>query len=218
MARIARVVVPGLPHHLTQRGYRGQQTFFGDEDFAEYRRLMALSCWDCGTRVWAYCLTPNQVQLIMVPSSADGLRCAVAEAHRRYTRMINLRQGWRGRLWQERFHSVVLDEPHLLAAARYVERYPARAGLCASPEDWPWSSAQPHLRAAKDQLVEVPALLKLVPDWHSHLAAPDADGFSEQLELHSRTGRPLGADEFVQGIETRLGRYLRPRKPGPRPK
>jgi putative transposase len=218
MARIARVVVPGLPHHVTQRGNRDQQTFFADEDFAEYRRLMAVSCKECATRVWAYCLMPNQVHLIMVPSTADGLRCAVAEAHRRYTRAINAREGWRGHLWQERFHSFVMDEPQLLAVARYVERNPATAGLCDSPEDWPWSSAGAHLRAANDELVEVRALLKRVPDWRSHLSAPDADGLSEQLQLHSRTGRPLGADEFVKGIETRLGRTLRPRKPGPRPK
>lgn len=95
MARIARVV-PGFPHHVTQRGNRRQQTFFGDEDFAEYRRAMAVSCREWGTRVWTYCLMPNHVHLIMVPSTANGLRCALAEAHRRYTRMINFREGWRG--------------------------------------------------------------------------------------------------------------------------
>ena len=218
MARIARVVVPGLAHHVTQRGNRRQQIFFGDEDFAEYRRLMAVSCRECGTRVWAYCLMPNHVHLIMVPSSADGLRCAVAEAHRRYTRMINLREGWRGHLWQERFHSFVMDEPHLLAAARYVERNPARAGLCDHAQDWPWSSADAHLRGANDALVEVRPLLKLIPDWRGYLCAPDADGLAEQLNLHSRTGRPLGTDDFVKRIEVRLARRLRPRKPGPKPK
>ena len=169
MARIARVVVPGFPHHVTQRGNRRQQTFFGEADFAEYRRLMASSCKDCATAIWAYCLMPNPVHLIMVPSGKDGLRCAVAEAHRSYTRMINFREGWRGHLWQERFHSFVMDEHHLLAAARYVERNPVRAGLCASAEDrdWPWSSAHAHLREVDDALVQVRPLLDLVPDWRS---------------------------------------------------
>jgi putative transposase len=100
---------------------------------------MASSCEGCGTQVWAYCLMPNPVHLFMVPGEEDGLRCAVAEAHRRYTRMINFRHGWRGRLWQERFHSFVMDARYLLAAVRYVERNPLRAGLCKSVEGWCWS-------------------------------------------------------------------------------
>jgi putative transposase len=215
MARIARVVVPGLPHHVTQRGNRRQQTFFSDEDYAEYLRLMAASCTACGTRVWAYCLMPNHVHLILVPSGADGLRCALGEAHRRYTRRVNLREGWRGHLWQERFHSFVMDEAHLLGAARYVERNPVRAGLCASAEQWPWSSAGAHLRGEDDALVEVGPLLALIPKWREYLTASNPDEQWEQLHLHSRTGRPLGSEEFVKGLETRLGRRLRRRKPGP---
>jgi len=218
MARVARVVAPGFPHHVTQRGNRRQQTFFSDEDFAEYRHLMASSCEGCGTQVWAYCLMPNHVHLIMVPGAEDGLRCAVAEAHRRYTRMINFRQGWRGHLWQERFHSFVMDEQYLFAAVRYVERNPLRAGLCRSVEDWRWSSAQAHLRGQDDQLVRVRPLLEMIPDWLHFLAQPDADRLPEHIHLHSRTGRPLGSAVFVKELEVRLRRSLRPRKPGPKPK
>jgi putative transposase len=218
MARVARVVVPRLPHHVTQRGNRRQQTFFTDEDFAEYRKLMASSCEGCGTQVWAYCLMPNHVHLIMVPDEEDGLRCAVAEAHRRYTRMINFRQGWRGHLWQERFHSFVMDEQHLLAAVRYVERNPLRAGLCRSVEDWRWSSARAHLSEQDDGLVRVRPLLKMIPDWRYFLAQPDANTLSEQIHLHARTGRPLGSEDFVKNLELRLRRTLGPRKPGPKPK
>ena len=146
MARIARVVASGYPHHVTQRGNRRQQTFFSDDDYREYLRLMSASCARSGTEVWAYCLMPNHVHLIMVPQHADGLRSAVSEAHRRFTLRINVREGWQGHLWQERFHSFLLDETHLLAAVRYVENNPVRAGLCAHAEDWPWSSLQERLR------------------------------------------------------------------------
>src|SRR6516225_1367121 len=71
--------------------------------------------------VWAYCLMPNHVHLIAIPQSADGLRHAIGEVHRRYTRMVNFREGWRGHLWQGRFASFVLDEPYLLTAARAEE-------------------------------------------------------------------------------------------------
>ena len=110
MPRLARVVVPGLPHHITQRGNRRQQTFSCDEDYRSYLELMGQWCSAHQVEIWAYCLMPNHVHLIAVPQSADGLRRAVGEAHRRYTRSVNFREGWRGHLWQGRFASFVLDE------------------------------------------------------------------------------------------------------------
>ena len=91
MARMARVVAPGLPHHITQRGNRRQETFFCEDDYAVYIELMAEWCARCGVEVWAYCLMPNHVHLITVPESEDSLRRAIGEAHRRYTRRINFR-------------------------------------------------------------------------------------------------------------------------------
>ena len=110
MARLARVVAPGLPHHITQRGNRRQQTFLCDEDYRSYLELMGQWCGAHQVEIWAYCLMPDHVHLIAVPQSADGLRRAIGEAHRRYTRMVNFREGWRGHLWQGRFSSFVLDE------------------------------------------------------------------------------------------------------------
>jgi putative transposase len=121
--------MPGVPHHITQRGNRRQQTFFGDEDYAAYVDLLTEWCGNCGVEVWAYCLMPNHVHLIAVPSSEDGLARAVGEAHRRYTRMINFREGWRGYLWQGRFASFPMDASYLPAAA----------------ESYPWSSAAAHV-------------------------------------------------------------------------
>ena len=72
MARIARVVVPGCPHHVTQRGNRRQKTFFEDDDYLRYKELLAEGCKAAGVEVWAYCLMPNHVHLILVPQDADG--------------------------------------------------------------------------------------------------------------------------------------------------
>jgi putative transposase len=217
MARLARVVAPGYPHHVTQRGNRRQQTFFCDQDYAEYRALMAGFCEKCATDVWAYCLMPNHVHLVMVPSDTDGLRGAISEAHRRYTRKINLREGWRGHLWQERFHSFVMDEHHLLAAVRYIETNPVRAGLCRRAEDWPWSSARAHLNGSDDNLVRVAPMLGLVDDWRTYLQEPADATLSDIIQRHSRTGRPLGAKAFVDTLEQLLGRTLGPKKRGPKP-
>jgi putative transposase len=98
MARIARLVVPGVPHLVTQRGNRRERTFFGDADYRLYREMLADAARKAGTEVWAYCLMPNHVHLLLVPCDADGLRRTVAELHRRYTAHINTRQGWRGHL------------------------------------------------------------------------------------------------------------------------
>ncbi|MDH3912557.1 MAG: transposase [Rhodospirillales bacterium] len=218
MARFARVVVPGVPHHVTQRGNRRLDTFFNDGDYRAYIDLLAEHAATAGVAVWAYCLMPNHVHLVLVPQDADGLRRALGEAHRRYTRRVNLREGWRGHLWQERFHSFAMDEGHLLAAARYVELNPVRAGLARRARDWRWSSARAHLAGKDDALVQVAPLLELVPDWRAFLAGGLAEDALEAIRRHARTGRPLGSAAFLEALEARLDRALRPGKRGRKPK
>ncbi len=113
MARIARVVAPEIPHHVTQLGNRRQQTFFNDGDYQAYLALMSEWCLKYYVEIWAYCLMPNHIHLIAVPQTKEGLNLAIGEAHRRYTRRINFREGWRGHLWQGRFASFVMDENYL---------------------------------------------------------------------------------------------------------
>lgn len=216
MPRMARLVVPHYPHHVTQRGNRRQAVFFCEADYACYRSLLAEACARTASRVWAYCLMPNHVHLVMVPRTEDGLRAALGEAHRRYTRRINSRQQWRGHLWQERFYSFVMDEPHLLAAVRYVERNPVSAGLCREPWEWRWSSARAHVQGRNDVLVEVEPMLGLVPDWCSYVQSVETDAIENQMQRHARTGRPLGDDGFIEALEALTGRRLKRRKPGPR--
>ena len=221
MARIARVVAPGYPHHVTQRGNRRQRTFFGEGDYAAYLELMADWCGRCGVAVWAYCLMPNHVHLVVVPSSEHGLARGIGEAHRRYTRRINFRKRWRGHLWQGRFSSFVCDEAHLLAAVRYVETNPVRAGLCRRPWRYRWSSAAAHMAGADDVLVKTRPMLEIVSqqmaDWQAYLALETPAETIRRLRLHERTMRPVGNAGFIGKLERLLGRNLRPGRPG-RPK
>jgi putative transposase len=159
---------------------------------------------------------PNHVHLIVVPDSEAGLRAGVGEAHRRYSRRINSREGWRGHLWQGRFASYPMDERYLLAATRYVELNPVRAALVKSPGAYPWSSAAAHLTGRDDALVKVAPLLELVGNWVTFLSAESSDTEAEALRLHERTGRPLGDDRFLSRLEEALGRSVRRRKPGPK--
>src|SRR5436190_14281974 len=159
MARLARVIVPGLPHHVTQRGNRREPIFFEDGDQEVYRDLLAEQTRRRGVEVWAYCFMPNHVHLILTPSDELGLGLAVGEAHRRYTNFVNARGRWTGHLFQSRFASVPMDEAHLIAAARYVAMNPVRARLAARPQDWTWSSARAQLSEEDDGLVAVGPLL-----------------------------------------------------------
>jgi len=218
MARLARVVAAGFPHLVTQRGNRGQQVFFGDDDYVAYRGLLAQGCRAAGVEVLAYCLMPDHVHLILVPGDADGLRAALGEAHRRYTRHVNLREGWRGYLWQGRFASFPMDEPHLLASTRYVELNPVRAKRARRAGDWRWSSAKAHLAGADDGLVAVRPLLDLAPDWRAFLAGGLSETEHAAIQSGERTGRPQGTPRFVARLEKRLGRSLARQKPGPKPK
>lgn len=209
-------MVPGVPHHVTQRGNRRQVTFFEEEDYRVYRNLMAEWCDRCQVEVWAYCFMPNHVHLVAVPAYADSLRLALGEAHRRYTRRVNFRQAWRGHLWQGRFASFPMDENYLLLAARYVELNPVRAGLAGNPGDYPWSSAAAHLAGQDDELVKAAPLLERVRDWGSFLNTALFEDQLEELRKHERTGRPLGKEDFVNRLEELLGITLRPQKPGPK--
>jgi len=213
MARIARVVVPGMPHHVTQRGNRRQDTFFRDEDYEAYIDLMGEWCGKNDVEIWAYCLMPNHVHMIAVPESGQGLSKAIGEAHRRYTRMINLRKRWTGYLWQGRFASFPMDEDYLLAAVRYVELNPIRARMVSRPEEWRWSSASAHLSGIDDRLVKVQPMLDRIPDWRTLLASGD-ERLYEEVRRHERTGRPLGNDRFICRVSQLLGRDLEIKRAG----
>jgi putative transposase len=218
MARIARIIAPGIPHHVTQRGNRRMQTFFCDQDYQEYINLLAQWCRRCNVAVWAYCLMPNHVHIIAVPDNESGLRQAIGETHRRYTCMINVREGWQGHLWQGRFASFPMDERHLLAAVHYVEMNPVRARLADDPLSWRWSSASAHTSGEDDALVVVSPLLGIVGDWRDFLATEYGKEELEEVRRKEKTGRPLGEDTFVSKIEQLLGRSLQMQKRGPKGK
>ena len=217
MARIARIVVSALPHHVTQRGNRRQTVFFGDDDYRAYLALLIEHTRAAGVATWAWCLMPNHVHLMLVPATSGALRTALSEAHRRYSRMVNFREGWRGYLWQGRFASCPMDEAHVFAAARYIELNPVRARLVARAQEWPWSSARAHLTGLNDGLTEIGALGIPPVEWPGFLAEGLDDTALEAIRRGERTGRPLGGTDFVARLEAETGRTLSPRKRGPKP-
>jgi putative transposase len=156
----------------------------------------------------------NHVHLIAVPRDEQALARAIGNAHRRYTRMKNFAEGKRGYLFQGRFASCVLDQQHLMAAGRYVERNPVAAGLVVHPQDYRWSSCRYHCRLTDyDPLMTHRTLPDLVDDWANFLTGGD-DAEDRTVRAKTRTGRPAGDDRFVFQLETLSGRALRPESPG----
>ncbi|MFL6863698.1 MAG: transposase [Allosphingosinicella sp.] len=189
MPRAPRLVVPNLPHHVTQRGNRRQTTFFSDADYALYLSLLRFWSVKTNTKVWAWCLMPNHVHLILVPAKEDGLRAVLAPVHTRYTAEINRREDWRGHLWQGRFASFPMDEAHVHACLRYVELNPVRAGLVARAEDWRWSSARAHLGFAGDGVTDLAAGRARVDDWRLFLGQGLGESHHKAIRAAEARGR-----------------------------
>ena len=218
MARLARVVIPDLPHHVTQRGNRRERVFFEDADYRAYLALISAAAKRAGTSIWGYCLMPNHVHFIMAPTKPDGLRDTFAEAHRRYTARIHQRFKWTGHLWQGRFASVAMDDGHMLAVARYIPMNPVRAGMVAKPQDWPWSSARAHLAGVDDGIVSVAPLARWIDDFTAFLAHPEDETAIGAVLRSASTGRPAGAADWLADLERTTARRLARERPGPKPK
>jgi putative transposase len=198
MARLTRLIIPGLAHHVTQRGNGGARTFFGDDDYELYRDLLAEHCRAAGVEVWAWCLMPNHV-------------------HLRYAGIIHARRRRTGHFWQGRFGAAVMDEDHLAAALRYVSLNPVRARLVARAQDWRWSSTRAHLSGKGDGITARAPVHQRFPRFADLLALePDVDLYA-RLRAAESIGRPLGDDRFLARIERLTGLSLKPRKRGPKP-
>jgi len=266
MPRIARVVIPDIPHHIIQRGNRRQPVFFSDDDRSAYLDYLCLHAKPAGISIWAYCLMDNHVHLIAVPKHKASFADGFSESQKRYSRRINFRENWRGHLWEGRFKSYPLDEFHLYAAMRYVERNPVRAkiviaekpsddlitqifkkitqiilrrcsNLCnlifnqrnhsfytfsvetkivKQPWEYPWSSAQAHIKKENDKVIDSNFVTNEIKDWAEYIAKEDNKNDLVLLRNHSNTGRPLGDKKFIDFLEKISGRMLHRRRPGPR--
>ena len=219
MARLARAVFPGIPHHVTQRGNGRAQTFFRDDDYRLYGDLLATHAAAAGVEIWSWVLMPNHVHLILVPSDADGIRRALAQVHRRYAGHIHARLKRTGHFWQGRFGCVAMDEAHLGAALRYVALNPVRASLVDRAQDWPWSSVHVHCGLSLDDgLTAKEPVLSRFPDFAALIAAGEDQAMSERLRKAESIGRPVGDEGFLERLSDTAGRPLKPSKRGPKPK
>jgi putative transposase len=187
---MARVVIPGHPHQVTQRGNRRARTFFGDADDAFYRDLLAENCRAAGVEVWAWCLMPNHVHLVLMPPIPTGCagrwRVCIAPVPASSRRAANA-AGISGKAGSG---AVAMDEEHLAAALRYASLSPAWARLVERAQDWRWSSTRAHLRDKDDGLTALAPIKHRFPQFGDLLASePEADLFDRLAPRRASAGR-----------------------------
>ncbi|MDD8020915.1 MAG: transposase [Acidobacteriota bacterium] len=214
MPRIARIVVPDVPHHVIQRGNRNQRVFFNDEDKRLYLKILGFYCHEEKVKIWCYCLMDNHVHLIAVPGNGENLRRAIGETHKKYTWMINAKNNWKGYLWQGRFLSYPMDEAYLFNCIRYIERNPVRAGLVAKAEDYRWSSARAHVFGQNDGILSAIPLARDIKDWAGFLRGQESEEELMRFREYARSGKPLGSSEFIKSLEWTLGIKIKINPPG----
>ena len=217
MPRIPRIVVPDYPHHVVQRGNRRQQVFFQDSDYENYLKFLKEYSKKFQLKVVSYCLMPNHVHLIVIPKRCDSLAGAIGDTHQKYTKMVNLRQDWRGYLWQGRFSSYVLDEKYLYTALKYILLNPVKAGIVKKAEEYKWSSLRQHLHKDSACFLDDDILADMIVDWKAFLHDDLSESQINLLKKHQSTGRPLGEVKFIEKLEECLGINLKREKPGPKP-
>jgi len=222
MPRQARIVIPELPHHITQRGNYQQVVFDSEVDYKQYCEWINEYTNEYNLDILAYCLMPNHVHFIAIPHAEDALAKTFNTAHMRYSHYLNKRRGVKGHLWQGRFYSCILDDAHLYRAIRYVEKNPMRAKMVKQPWDYDYSSAKDHLRQREGEPL-IKLNLEYQPiqfhEWKEYLQEGDP-GICNEMRLKTSRGLVIGTQNFINTLEKRLNRSLkcynqgRPKKEG----
>ena len=210
MPRSARIVLPGVAHHVTQRGNNKQDVFLDEEDRSKYLDLLRHYSELFDLRIIAYCLMSNHLHLVVVPMNEESLAETLGRTHQQYTEHFHTRYARSGHLWQSRFYSCPMDVEHAVNAIAYVELNPVRAKMVDTAWNYPWSSASAHLGQRGDRLLDLSRWFGQfsVERWFEMLSISEKDtAMAETVRRHTQKGRPLGREKnFLQQVDWWKGR------------
>jgi len=214
MPRIARVVVPDYPHHITQRGNNRSDVFLEEPDRQYFLEFLQQALQETKSQLWAYCLMTNHFHLLIVPREPGALGRCLHQVTFKYAQYFNSQYSRAGRLWQNRYFSCPVEqETYLWGVARYIEKNPIRAKIVSQAENYPYSSARAHLLGAADDILSS-------PDWLTpkerlaYVRFFSGAGDEELIRKTVCTGRPLGQISFYKKLKRLLKRDLIPQRPG----
>jgi putative transposase len=204
---------------VTHRGHPRQQIFFPESDYLLYSDLLSKYCEGAQLRIWAFCLMPNHIHLILLPEYSRGMAHALGRTHADFARRYNLKKRACGHVWQARYFSAPLQPAHLWRAMAYVERNPVRAHLVEHAEQYAWSSTRLRRPGAENGCRIDLSGWRAEYDWQCWKEAletsMDEEAFGRRLHEASRRGRPLGEEQFTTELENRCGRRIRAGPVGP---
>ncbi len=218
MPRRARIIIPGVAHHIVQRGNNCQNILEQEEEFSSYCYWINEYSVQYRVSIIAYCLMNNHVHFVVVPEDREGISRLFNTVHMRYAQYMNYKRGTSGHLWQGRFFSCVLDDAHLFCAIRYVEQNPVRAYMVRYPWDYEWSSARRHVDLPTKKYIKIGKIvIANTNDWKGYLLDSDK-GVNEEIRKKTNKGKAFAAESFIVYWEHRLNCVLRDLKPGPKRK
>ena len=218
MPRKVRIVIPNQPHHVTQRGNYQQTVFESEIDYQKYSYWIREYAVKYGVDIYAYCLMPNHVHFIVMPSREESLARLFNTVHMLYSQYKNKKNGRTGHLWQGRFYSCILGDDHLIRAIRYVEKNPIRAHIVKCPWQYVWSSAREHMGINKESIIYLKKIedIMFVENWKMYLQEKD-DEILEGIRVRTKRGSAFGSKEFLEELGVQFNRdFLNIRKGRPR--
>ncbi len=211
MPHTASTVIPKLPCHITQRGSHRYNVFQDDEDRLKYLSWIDEYSKKYHLSLFAYCLMDNHVHFIATPQNEDSLAGAISITHIRYSQYINKKRKASGSLWQGRFYSCILNKSHLMAAIRYVEKNPVRAGIVKKAWKWKWSSAAAHIGKA-NPMIHLEDITNLVDvstkSWKQYLNSNENEEDINDIRNHTLLGFPLGTTSSDAKPDKKVGRLI----------
>ena len=216
MSRKARFVVPGIPHHITQRGNRRNNLFFTDNDRKQFLFWLEEAARKSSTSILAYCLMTNHIHIAAVPEHKESLHLTLKAVFTKYAMRINRIHEWSGYVVQNRFYSSPLDNDHAMACVAYIENNPVRAKLVQTAEEYQWSSAYTRAKNILDPVIDYKNV------WYRRLVGKSNfmpiprlnDSMIAKFRICGSRNLPVGSDAFIANLETESGRVLRVRSRG----
>ncbi len=205
MPRSARIVIPGVAHHLTQRGNNKQDVFVDNEDREKYLDLLHCHSKLFRTRIVAYCIMSNHLHLVAIPHTETSLADTASRTHQQYADYFNAKYLRSGHVWQSRFFSCPMDLEHTVNAIAYAELNPVRAHMVSDAWLYPWSSAPAHIGGKGDRLLNLRRWFDRYSgeEWREALGGLSKNtAAAEAVRRHTQKGQPLGRDAaFLKQVE-----------------
>lgn len=194
MPRPKRLIIPFVPHHISQRGNNQRIVFRCDDDRIRYLNLLLKYSKRENLRILAYCLMTNHIHFVAIPENEKDIPNMIRVLQSQYSSLTNQILGNTGHIWQQHYYSCPLTERHLIATLRYIEQNPVRAGITASPLDFKWSSAGAHITGLDDsRILDLGWWLDRFDScsWNDLLHQNLDDEKLNQIRVQMKTGRPV---------------------------